>query len=445
MSRVVRSSKFRHVFGTVAKKEQCMDDIRITRTAWDTDLASANPKFIAVLLEAAGGGSFAVYPWTIGGKVDPKLPVVCGHKNTVLDIDWNPFNDYLIASASEDGYSKIWQIPEGGLTKNLDTPVQTLSGHKRKVGTCRFNPVANNILATSSTDFTVKIWDIERGDAVFSIDGHTDIISNTDWYHNGSLIASSSKDRKLRIIDPRQNKVVAEIEAHTGIKGFKAIWIGERVFTVGFSKTSEREYALWDPKSLTAPLIRQSIDSSSGSIMPFLDKDLNILYLAGKGDGNVRYYETADEAPYLYFLSEFKSNTPQRGFCALPKRALNVSDCEIDRLVKVGVKMLEPISFQVPRKSDIFQDDIYPDTFSGEPSLTSSEWISGKNAEQKKMSLAPGFVLREKAPDFNPVQKEEKVWTADELHKEVERLTNRVAYLEAELVKKDAKIKEIQG
>lgn len=84
--------------------------------------------------------------------------------------------------------------------------------------------------------------------------------------------------------------------------------------------------------------------------MPFFDKDTNVLFLAGKGDGNIRYYEVVDEAPYIYFLSEFKSKDPQRGMCMLPKRAVNVSDCEIVRLCKLGNKLMEPVSFQVPRK-----------------------------------------------------------------------------------------------
>jgi len=448
MSRVVRSSKFRHVFGTVFKKDQCFDDVRVTRNAWDTDLAAANGKYVAVIYEAQGGGSFAVLPWSVGGKVDPKLPLISGHKSVVLDIDWNPFNDDLIASASEDCTVKIWGIPSGGMTKTMDTPLQTLNGHKRKVGSIRFNPVANNILASTSTDFAVKIWDIEKGDTKFSIDAqHSDLINSCDWSPNGALLATSCKDKKLRIIDPRGNKVVQEVaDAHTGIKGSRCIWLGkDRLFSVGFTKSSERDFSLWDPRNLSTRLSTNIVDSSSGILMPFYDPDVNMLYLAGKGDGNIRYYEVVDEAPYIFFLSEFKSNTPQRGACLVPKRALNVSDCEIARIVKVGTSKLEPISFQVPRKSDIFQDDIYPDCYAGEPALTSNEWCAGKDAEPKKRSLAPGFVAKEKVVEFNPVQKQEAKLSEEDLKKEVDRLTNRVAFLEAELIKKDAKIKELQG
>ena len=60
--RVVRQSKFRHVFGTAFKREQTFDNIRITGNAWDSPFCSVNPKFIAVALEAQGGGQFQVIP-----------------------------------------------------------------------------------------------------------------------------------------------------------------------------------------------------------------------------------------------------------------------------------------------------------------------------------------------------------------------------------------------
>jgi len=46
--------------------------------------------------------------------------------------------------------------------------------------------------------------------------------------------------------------------------------------------------------------------------------------------------------------------------------------------------MVEPISFKVPRKTDAFQDDLYPDTLSGEASMTCDEFFGGKNSRTKK-------------------------------------------------------------
>lgn len=70
-------------------------------------------------------------------------------------------------------------------------------------------------------------------------------------------------------------------------------------------------------------------------------------------DGNIRYYEYDNDE--LYPLSEFKAADPQRGMGFMPKRGLNVNECEVARAFKVGTTLIEPISFTVPRKVNIIQ------------------------------------------------------------------------------------------
>ncbi|EDL17422.1 coronin, actin binding protein 1A, isoform CRA_e [Mus musculus] len=66
MSRqVVRSSKFRHVFGQPAKADQCYEDVRVSQTTWDSGFCAVNPKFMALICEASGGGAFLVYLFLI--------------------------------------------------------------------------------------------------------------------------------------------------------------------------------------------------------------------------------------------------------------------------------------------------------------------------------------------------------------------------------------------
>lgn len=59
------------------------------------------------------------------------------------------------------------------------------------------------------------------------------------------------------------------------------------------------------------------------------DDDNGILYVAGKGDGNIRYFEIVDTDPYVHFLSEFRDNSSQKGICWLPKRAMDTTKCEV--------------------------------------------------------------------------------------------------------------------
>jgi len=451
MSKVVRSSKFRHVFGTAAKREHCYDGVKISKSAWDSNKIKVNTKFVAAIWESGGGGAFACMNHESSGKIPASLPLVCGHKAEILDIDFNPFHEHLIASAAEDSYVKIWHIPDGGLKANMTDPVQTLQGHRRKVGTTDFHPVAANILATSSSDFEVKLWDIEKGSAVLTVGHHADLIQGVAWSYNGSEFATASKDRKIRIVDPRGNKVVQEKEAHQGIKGSRVLYLGNtnKLLSLGFSKTSERQYGIWDPRNFSEPIQTENIDTSAGILMPFYDNDTKVLFLAGKGDGNIRYYEVTDDPKPIYFLAEYKSNLPQRGVGQLPKRAVNVSECEITRLYKISGdgKLIEPIAFQVPRRSDLFQDDLFPDCYAGESSLSAEQWFGGKDEHPKTISLKDGFVAKP-ASEFKPVVHEIKETgpkNEKELREEYEKLKTRVAFLESELIKKDARIKQLEG
>jgi coronin-1B/1C/6 len=135
--RFVRASKYRHVFGKGTKKEQCYDNLRISKNAWDTNLIKANPEYISVNWEASGGGAFAVIPINERGRAPDQLPLFRGHTAAVLDTDWSPFNDSLISSASDDGKVGIWKVPENfTLWTDADepadvAPVAKLSGHMR--------------------------------------------------------------------------------------------------------------------------------------------------------------------------------------------------------------------------------------------------------------------------------------------------------------------------
>lgn len=59
---MVRQSKFRHVFGQAAKADQAYEDIRVSKVTWDSSFCAVNPKFLAIIVEAGGGGAFIVLP-----------------------------------------------------------------------------------------------------------------------------------------------------------------------------------------------------------------------------------------------------------------------------------------------------------------------------------------------------------------------------------------------
>ncbi|KAH8843391.1 Coronin-like protein crn1 [Pyricularia oryzae] len=409
--RFVRASKYRHIFGKSTRKEFCYDNLHISRNAWDTNLVKVNPEYLSVNWESGGGGAFAVIPLSEKGKVPDQIPLFRGHTAAVLDTDWHPFNDSVIASASDDGKVFIWQVPQG-FTLHTDAeeptdvePVSRLTGHSRKVGQVLFNPAAESMLASASGDLTIKLWDVTTGQAHITLK-HPDIVQSLSWNASGNLLVTSSRDKKLRVWDVRQEKPVHEAAGHTGAKNSRVVWLGEhnRFATTGFSRMSERQLALWEPGN-TEPIGGFNVlDSISGVCMPFWDDGSNCLYLAGKGDGNIRYFEYENDK--FEFLSEYKSADPQRGIAFVPRRGINVHENEVMRAYKtVNDAYIEPISFTVPRRAETFQSDIYPPAVGLKPAMSAQEWLSGKTALPSKIdfeSIYDGNAPVEVPADYKP-------------------------------------------
>jgi coronin-1B/1C/6 len=94
----------------------------------------------------------------------------------------------------------------------------------------------------------------------------------------------------------------------------------------------------------------------------------------------------------------------------MPKRGLDPSMCEITRLFKLHTKgLIEVIPMICPRKSEMFQEDLYPDTLADTPALTAEDWLEGKDADPTLMSMrdlmpkttAPQIKIAKAAPKPN--------------------------------------------
>ncbi|XP_012878699.1 PREDICTED: coronin-2A [Dipodomys ordii] len=338
-----RSSKFRHVFGKAASKENCYDSVPITRSVHDNHFCAVNPHFIAVVTECAGGGAFLVIPLHQTGKLDPHYPKVCGHRGNVLDIKWNPFNDFQIASCSEDATIKIWDIPKQLLTRNLTTYSKELVGHARRVGLVEWHPTAANILFSAGYDYKVMIWNLDTKESVImspvkTIACHQDVILSMSFNTNGSLLATTCKDRKIRVLDPRLGTVLQEA-SYKEHRANKVLFLGsmKKLLSTGTSRWNNRQMVLWNQPHLSG---------------------------------------------------------------VMPKRGLDVSSCEIFRFYKLITtkSLIEPVSMIVPRRSESYQEDIYPPTAGAQPSLSAQEWLSGMNKDPVLMSLRPGSQLLSPQP-----------------------------------------------
>ena len=132
---------------------------------------------------------------------------------------------------------------------------------------------------------------------------------------------------------------------------------------------------------------------------------------AYRSDGNIRYYEY--EHDKFEYLSEYKSGDPQRGIAFMPKRGVNLHQNEVTRVYKtVNDSYIEPISFVVPRRAEVFQTDIYPPATGTKPALSGDDYFAGKEtALPPKISLEslyegeePVEIPAERAPKATEVK-----------------------------------------
>jgi len=108
----------------------------------------------------------------------------------------------------------------------------------------------------------------------------------------------------------------------------------------------------------------------------------------------------------FFFVDAFKSNTPQKGMGMIPKVGCDTSIHEVTRLLKLCSTDVVPLSFCVPRKSSLFQTDIYPKTMSLNPKVSIDEWLQGKDGKAEYISMNPkdGENKKENEVEFKSTQ-----------------------------------------
>jgi coronin-1B/1C/6 len=90
----------------------------------------------------------------------------------------------------------------------------------------------------------------------------------------------------------------------------------------------------------------------------------------------------------------------------MPKRGVNIHENEVMRAFKtVYDTYVEPISFVVPRRAEVFQSDIYPPVTGLKPGMSAGQWFNGKDGLPPKYDLESayeGSAPTEVASDYKP-------------------------------------------
>lgn len=388
MTTKIRQSKFRHLFGTPFQLRECYGDICIGQSSTESAVLKANDQFFA--LPWAEKGTICVVPLPRVGTVPEETPLFFNinedqDRTAINEFEFSPHDNQLIACAGQDGSVAAFRIPgPDGLTENIKEASVRVQASEKRLLSVGWHPLASSVVYTASANKQISFFDLEAESVLFDLPAvHKGLFTNGSWNKDGSQFATCCKDKKLRIFDPRNSEMIAETDNHQSAKSSHVMWMKgvDVICTAGFTRTSERELAVYDPRNMATRMHTQKLSSSSSAVMMFADEDVNVLFLAGKGDSSISYFEVTSDAPGVHALSEYKSNTPQNGLSLLPKTVGNIKKCEIARFLKLSGTRVEPIRFEVPRQQaeNYFQDDLFPPTSDRKASMTSEEWAGGAN------------------------------------------------------------------
>jgi len=213
--------------------------------------------------------------------------------------------------------------------------------------------------------------------------------TSTEWSANGSLIGTVHKGKQVVVYDPRKDGEAMSGPSHEGARQQKMVWAGnnETIITTGFSKISERQFAVYDIKNLSAPLEMRRLDDYPGIAHPFFDEDHGVLYIAGKGESAITYYQFRNSGSYIEPLSAFKGKEPQKGFSMMPKRCVDPMESEVMRGVRMSAKTVEYVQFKVPRKTGGFSKELFPDWRVANPAHDFASYWGGADKEPIRESV----------------------------------------------------------
>ncbi|XP_050307808.1 coronin-7 isoform X2 [Anthonomus grandis grandis] len=399
-----KASKYKNAAPIVPKPETYVRDICVGSYQTYGNNITASAKFMAFNWEHAGS-SLAVLPIDDCGRKSKLMPLLHAHTDTVTDMDFSPFHDGLLATGSQDCLVKIWTIPPEGLAESLSNPECVFSHKQRRVETVGFHPTADFLLHSTSYT-TLTLWDLITEKELFSNSDHDEVIQSVSWKQDGTLLATSCKDKQVRIIDPRSDSpCVKQANSHQSIKDSRVVWLGDqnRILTTGFDAQRLRQIIIRDLRNFKETEKTLELDCSTGILIPLYDADTGMLFLAGKGDTTIGYMEVTDKDPHL--IEGIRHSGEQtKGACLIPKRALNVMQGEVNRIMQLTSSSVVPVTYQVPRKTyRDFHADLYPDTPGYKTELTADQWIEKINIPLPRISLDPS--KREKGEELITVHR----------------------------------------
>jgi WD40 repeat protein len=215
-----------------------------------------------------------------------------------FSINWSP-DDAMIASSSEDGTIKIWNVSTGKLLK-------TLQGHMGSIWSVAWSAVLttdwqenNIIIASSGADQTVRLWNAFTGKLLMTLKGSNNSVRCASWNSIsksakqncstsiGYNLVSGTNDRIVRLwrIDIDEEMILRELSGHTHWI-LSAAWSSDGAMVA--SSSADQTIKLWNIATETPLKTLRGHSNWSWSIAWNMD---GTLLVSGSDDQSVKLWD----------------------------------------------------------------------------------------------------------------------------------------------------------
>jgi hypothetical protein len=152
----------------------------------------------------------------------------------------------------------------------------------------------------------------------------------------------------------------------------------DKIFLTGWDRSRNRQYSLLNPDDLST-VFTQNLDTNLSPLVPVVDEERKIIYVAGRGDMTVRQVELGGVTGFQETVHPLPHALASTSLATVHPSKLDVMRAEIGRLLvpvvdKDGDAIMQ-LAIKVPRRQLIdYHEDLYPDIKgSSEPVRTS--WV----------------------------------------------------------------------
>ncbi|KAI3753750.1 hypothetical protein L2E82_25812 [Cichorium intybus] len=236
---------------------------------------------------------------------DIHYPVVeLSSRSKLSSICWNGYIKSQIASSNFEGVVQIWDVTRNQLFMELKE-------HERRVWSVDFSTANPTMLASGSDDGSVKLWNINQGASVGTIKTKANVCCVKFPEDSGSTLAFGSADHRIYYYDLRNPSMpVSTLIGHSKTVSYVKFVDS----TTLVSSSTDNTLKLWDLSESTSQVLDSPVQSFTGhmNVKNFVGLSVSDGYIAtGSETNEVFVYHKAFPMPA--FSYKFNTTDPISG------------------------------------------------------------------------------------------------------------------------------------